>query len=256
MTISKNYISFKKNQINMNWFEHWFNSPYYHILYKDRNEKEAQIFIDNLISYLQIPKKSNILDIACGKGRHSKYFNQKGMHVTGIDLSSNSIEIAKKEENSTLNFYIHDMRQIFKPNFFDIATNLFTSIGYFEKTEDEQKAVNAMASNLKKEGILIIDFMNVKKVIEKLVSFERKKVDNITFNIRKDIINNFILKDISFSDNKKSYQFQEKVKVLTLTDFSNLITNAGLKIIDIFGNYNLEHFNALKSERLILVCQK
>ena len=74
-----------------------------------------------------------------------------------------------------MNFYIHDMRQIFKPNFFDIATNLFTSIGYFEKTEDEQKAVNAMASNLKKEGILIIDFMNVKKVIEKLVSFERKK---------------------------------------------------------------------------------
>jgi len=57
----------------MNWFEHWFNSPYYHILYKDRNEKEAQIFIDNLISYLQIPKKSNILDIACGNGRHSKY---------------------------------------------------------------------------------------------------------------------------------------------------------------------------------------
>ena len=148
------------------------------------------------------------------------------------------------------------MRQIFKPNFFDIATNLFTSIGYFEITEDEQKAINAMASNLKKEGILINDFMNVKKVIEKLVSFERKKVDNITFNIRKDIINNFILKDISFSDNKKSYQFQEKVKVLTLTDFSNLITNAGLKIIDIFGNYNLEHFNALKSERLILVFQK
>ena len=32
----------------MNWFVNWFDSHYYHILYKNRDEKEAQIFIDNL----------------------------------------------------------------------------------------------------------------------------------------------------------------------------------------------------------------
>ena len=37
-------------------------------------------------------------------------------------------------------------------NQFDLATNLFTSFGYFEKDADEQKAINAMASNLKKDG--------------------------------------------------------------------------------------------------------
>jgi len=40
----------------MSWFAHWFDSPYYHSLYKNRDEREAQIFIDNLIDYLQIPK--------------------------------------------------------------------------------------------------------------------------------------------------------------------------------------------------------
>ncbi len=240
----------------MNWFINWFDSPYYHLLYKDRDEKEAEFFIDNLISYLKIPKRTKLLDIACGKGRHSIYFNKKGMYVTGIDLSINSINIAKKEENSNLHFYVHDMRKAFKRNTFDIVTNLFTSIGYFEKNEDEQKAINAMALNLKKEGILIIDFMNAKKAIGTLIRSEEKKVDGVAFNIRKDIINNYIIKNISFSDNEKNHQFQEKVKALTLNDFYSLITNAGLRIIDIFGNYNLESFNALNSERLIIICRK
>ena len=83
----------------MSWFINWFNSPYYHILYKNRNEKEAQIFIDNLLYHLQIPEKSKLLDVACGKGRHSIYFNKKGIDVTGIDLSVNNINTAKENEN-------------------------------------------------------------------------------------------------------------------------------------------------------------
>jgi len=129
----------------MSWFANWFDSPYYHLLYKNRDEKEAQVFIDNLMTHLQIPKGSKLLDIACGKGRHASYFNKKGMDVVGVDLSFNSINTAKKNENATLKFEVLDMRKAFKSNEFDIVTNLFTSFGYFEKDEDEQKTINAMA---------------------------------------------------------------------------------------------------------------
>ena len=148
------------------------------------------------------------------------------------------------------------MRKVFQKNNFDIVTNLFTSFGYFEKYEDEQKAINAMTLNLKQEGILIIDFMNVKKVIKNLRNSEKKTVDGVTFRINRSIKNNYIIKDIALASNGKNHQFQEKVKALTLTDFSNLISNAGLKIIDIFGNYKLEDFNATSSDRLILICKK
>ena len=240
----------------MNWFANWFDSPYYHLLYKNRDDKEAQSFIDNLICRLKIPKKSMILDIACGKGRHSIYFNKRGMKVEGIDLSHNSINIAKKEENTTLNFSVYDMRKVFKKDTFDIIVNLFTSFGYFKKNKDEQTAITAMALSLKQEGTLIIDFMNTKKVIKNLVESERKEVDGVNFNIKRCIKNNYIIKDIIFSDNGNNYQFQEKVKALTLDDFSKLISHAGLKIIDIFGDYRLKDFNALTSERLIIICKK
>jgi ubiquinone/menaquinone biosynthesis C-methylase UbiE len=239
----------------MSWFAHWFDSPYYHTLYKNRDEKEAQVFIDNLIEYLQIPKGSKLIDIACGKGRHAKYFNQKGMDVVGVDLSPNSINTAKKDENKSLKFSVHDMREIYKENTFNIVTNLFTSFGYFEDNKDEQKAINAMSSNLKKEGLLIIDFMNVKKVIANLVLNEQKTINCIRFDITRQVKDGYILKNIRIID-KEQQQFQEKVKAITLANYTEFIANAGLKIIDIFGNYKLDNFDEEISDRLILICKK
>ena len=240
----------------MTWFEDWFNSPYYHILYKNRDYKEAQNFIDNLINYLQIPKQSKLLDIGCGKGRHAIYFSNKGMDVVGFDLSQNNINTAKKYENKTLKFFVHDMRKTFKENTFDIATNLFTSFGYFENNKEEQKSINKMVLNLKKEGILIIDFMNSKKAVKELIESEKKEVEGLIFNIQRRVENKYIIKTISFSHSNKKHQFQEKVKILTLAEFSKFITNAGMKIIDIFGDYKLNDFNAINSERLIIICKK
>lgn len=240
----------------MSWFAHWFDSPYYHKLYKNRDEKEAQIFIDNLIEKLNLKKGSKLIDIACGKGRHARYFNSKAVDVVGVDLSPKSIASAKQNENATLQFAVHDMREVFRENHFDIATNLFTSFGYFEDDKDEQKAINAMAKNLKAGGLLIIDFMNVKKAIANLVFEEKKEIDGITFNIKRSVKDKHIIKDIEIVERTGKQHFQEKVKALTLTDFSTFISSAGLKIIDIFGNYNLEDFDTTSSDRLILICKK
>ena len=240
----------------MSWFAHWFDSPYYHTLYKNRDEKEAQAFIDNLVQHLQITKGSKLIDIACGKGRHATYFNSLGLDVVGVDLSANSIASATKNANATLQFSVHDMREVYQENSFDVVTNLFTSFGYFEENTDEQKAINAMASNLKSEGVLIIDFMNVKKVIANLVASEQKTINGITFDIIRKIEAGYIIKDIQITDGAIKQYFQEKVKAITLANYSEFITNVELKIIDIFGNYKLEDFNAITSDRLILICKK
>ena len=240
----------------MSWFANWFDSPYYHTLYKNRDEKEAQVFIDNLIEKLQLKKGSKLIDIACGKGRHATYFNKKGMNVVGVDLSPNSIASAKQNENNNLQFSVHDMREVYKENHFDIVTNLFTSFGYFENKDDEQKAINAMAENLKSDGVLIIDFMNIKKIIANLISSEKKTIDGITFNIKRSVQNNHIIKDIEIIDDNETQHFQEKVKAITLADFSVFVSNVGLNIIDIFGNYKLDDFDATISDRLILICKK
>ena len=111
-----------------NWFKEWFNTPYYHTLYQHRNYQEAEQFIKNLIVFLAPNREAKFLDIACGKGRHSYQINQMGYETIGYDLSEHSILSALKMENKSLHFYTHDMRNLFRTNYFDFALNLFTSL--------------------------------------------------------------------------------------------------------------------------------
>ena len=240
----------------MNWYEKWFNTKYYHILYANRDHEEAKLFINNLASHLKLKKNTKIIDIACGNGRHAIYLNLLGYDVTGIDLSKKNIESASKSSKKNLQFFVHDMRKLFKQNEYDLAVNLFTSFGYFDKDSDNEKALLYIAKNVKNEGLVVIDFMNVKKVLMNLIKSELKIIDDIEFNITRTIKNNKILKSINITDGEEKLFFKEEVSIITLDNFSDYIKKAGLQIIDIFGNYHLESFNALKSERLILVCKK
>jgi 2-polyprenyl-3-methyl-5-hydroxy-6-metoxy-1,4-benzoquinol methylase len=99
------------------WFKDWFNSHYYHLLYQHRDEAEANGFIQQLIDYLHPNMGATMLDVACGKGRHSKALAEMGFDVTGIDLSEESIIDAKLQETASLHFYQHDMRLPFWINY-------------------------------------------------------------------------------------------------------------------------------------------
>jgi SAM-dependent methyltransferase len=243
------------SQTNLNskkWFDSWFDSPFYHILYKDRNYREAQIFMDNLTHYLNMDEGSKVLDLACGKGRHSIYLNQLGYDVLGVDLSENSIEIASKNTNTSLHFRVHDMREPFEEKF-DGIFNLFTSFGYFENEEDNLKTLISIKESLSEYGFGVIDFMNVNQVIANLVPEETKTVDEIDFKIKRYHQDGYIFKEIDFEDKGIEYHFTEKVRAFTLQDFEQLMDQAGIFLLDTFGDYKLKKFHKLDSERLIMI---
>ncbi len=237
------------------WFKDWFNTAYYHLLYSDRNHEEAEVFIDKLINYLQPQEKAKFLDIACGKGRHSLQINQLGYQTVGYDLSTESIKHAEEHKNSGMDFYVHDMRTIFRTNYFDFALNLFTSFGYFDTARDEQNAIFSASKSLKKDGVLVIDFLNSKKIKSQLVPSETKTVENITFHITRKIENAQVQKTISFTADNTDHTFTEKVKLLELNDFKQYLTKAGLEISAVFGDYDLSKFQD-NSNRLIIIAKK
>jgi SAM-dependent methyltransferase len=238
------------------WFDKWFDTPYYHILYKQRNEDEAQIFMDNLANFLHFQATDKILDLACGKGRHAIYLNTKGLDITGIDLSANSILYAQQFGNERLHFARHDMREVYQAQYFDYVLNMFTSFGYFDTEQENQIAISAIAQNLKRGGKLVVDFFNASKVINNLVEYEQKTIEDITFTITKKISNNFIIKDIRFVAEKENFHFQEKVQAISLQQFQKYFANANLKITEIFGDYHLAEFDMYKSDRSIFIAEK
>ena len=166
------------------WFQSWFDTTYYHILYKHRDYKEAEVFIKNIVTYLNLDKDDSILDLACGKGRHSIFLNTLGYNVTGLDLSKNSIEHAKTHESSSLHFDVHDMRNSYRTQF-EVVLNLFTSFGYFEKESDNFKVIQTIKSSLKQNGIGVIDFMNSPVVIENLIAQNTYEAEGVKFKLKR-----------------------------------------------------------------------
>jgi len=240
----------------MQWYENWFNTPYYHILYGNRNYEEAAFFVDNLLQHIDLPKKSRCWDLNCGKGRHSVYLNKKGYEVIGTDLSEHSIEEAKQYESDDLHFYTHDMRNLFYANYFDAVFNLFTSFGYFKSKHDDEKVFHSVYAALKPKGLFVIDFFNTACVTTTLKACDEKVINGVSFQIKKRIEGNIILKEIIAEDSTGKHFFKEEVKALTLEDFTWLAEKTGLKIKHTFGNYSLQPFDVNSSERLIIVFEK
>lgn len=237
------------------WFADWFDTTYYHTLYKNRDISEAKQFIQRLIDHLPLKSNDYVLDLACGKGRHAVTLSECGFNVLGVDLSANSISEAKIFENDSLKFAVHDMREVIPNEQFDGIFNLFTSFGYFDSIDENQRSVDSIATMLKPNGVLVIDFMNAHQVVSNLVKKETKTVDDITFNIERKFDGTHIFKHINFNSDGQDHSFTERVQALNLNDFISLLKAANFKILDSFGDFDLNPFEENTSDRLIIVAQ-
>lgn len=235
------------------WFREWFDSPYYHILYRHRDESEARRFVGKLLTKINLKDNSHILDLACGKGRHSMYLHSLGYDVTGIDLSERSISVAKTHEKPGLHFQVEDMRHFDLAENFDCIVNLFTSFGYFNEISENKLVLKKVKEHLKPEGIFVLDYFNARKVMSQLDSDHFHTCDLVNFEIKKYIRDNQIIKEIGVVDGKNKFEFHEKVQLLTSTQIESMFHEAGLTTIGIFGDYELGDFQDETSDRFIII---
>ena len=238
--------------INNNFYKSWFDTPYYHILYKNRDYKEAEMFTKELMEFIKLPSNSKILDLACGEGRHSINLNKMGYDVTGVDLSVKNIKNASKYESENLKFKVHDMRKPLDQKF-DLIVNLFTSFGYFDDFNDNLKTLDSIKSSLNEDGLAVIDFLNINYVKNNLINENIEEIDGIKFHLNRSIKNGFLIKKISFKHELNEYNFEEKVRSLDLIDFKSMFKQSNIEILHIFGDYKLTSFDENNSKRLIFI---
>lgn len=245
----------------MSWFREWFNSPLYEKLYSNRNEEEAALLADLIEKEAPRTKFPRLLDLGCGRGRHSITFAEKGYRVTGIDLSGEAIQ--KAEENasakglSEIEFVVGDMREPL-PQTFDVVVNLFTSFGYFEDDSENRKVLAAVAAMLQKGGIFIIDYLNQNLARKDLVPEENGSYDGLQYQIERKITDGVILKKIMFSgdDIKGRVQYYERVKLYGYDWFHKEFRRMGFEIFKCYGDYYGNKFYEETSPRLLIIAKK
>jgi 2-polyprenyl-3-methyl-5-hydroxy-6-metoxy-1,4-benzoquinol methylase len=246
------------------WFATWFDSPYYHQLYNHRDEAEAENFVTHLLDYLttthRLAPKSKLLDLACGKGRHSITMAKLGFDVLGVDLSPQSISCALHHScaSKTLAFDTHDMREVYPNKTFDAVFNLFTSFGYFESEADNEKMLKSIYKMLATNGLLVIDFFNAEKVVKNLVEHEVIERSTENYRINRSVTITHVHKSIRVEPKNGAApaDFREQVQLFYLEDFERLLTQANFNILATFGNFDLISFDSKTADRLIIIAQK
>jgi SAM-dependent methyltransferase len=265
------------------WFASWFDSEHYHRLYAHRDDREAFSFIDRVIARLQPAAGADVLDLGCGSGRHARRLASHGFRVTGLDLSAESLALARmrssagpgsgsgsgSESRAALRFVRQDMRQPFGDESFDHVFSLFTSFGYFEDPGDHLTVIRNMAASLRAGGGLVLDYLNVRHAERHLVADETVARDGAMYRIKRWSDTEAIYKRIAIDAfNGRGMPAPalplapaplvhvERVAKLTLEDFRFLFALSGLRIEDIYGDYQLTPFDAESSPRLIVFARK
>lgn len=239
------------------WFANWFDCSYYHVLYANRDHREAADFIERLVKTIPILPHMTVLDLACGKGRHSMELNRHQLRVTGVDLSAHSIEKAKAASAGMqgIEFFVHDMREPIANKQFDVILNLFTSFGYFKNEADNQRVLQAVYQMLKPGGYFLLDFLNVSFLTQQ--TFNPTEIDRngITFHVQKQIKDGWVYKDIAFHDGGRDFSFREEVRLFTENELKAMLAHEGLRVLNHWGNYHLDNPNDA-SDRCVLLAKK
>lgn len=241
------------------WFKEWFDTNEYMEVYRHRNDADAQKLVSLILENIKLDKNADIIDLACGAGRHSILFAERGFNVTAVDLSRNLLKIARRRaENGVtkINFINADLREFCITSKFDLAVNLFTSFGYFE-TDDENFSLFYNACELLKPGgYFVIDYFNPGYLQQNLVPFSEDIIDGKKIIQERRIMGNRIIKDITIAKNSKRKKFIESVRMYSGSELLSALEKSGLKISGIYGDFNGSKFDLNSSSRIIIISGK
>ena len=78
----------------------------------------------------------------------------------------------------------------------------------------------------------------------------------ISFEINRWAEDGFLYKSIDFTDQMEAYHFEEKVELISKSDFLEYAVNSGLSSTGMLGDYQLNEFDDQNSPRMIFLWTK
>ena len=241
------------------WFKDWFNTEEYLNVYRHRNEEDAKELVQLILENIDIPVNGKVLDLACGPGRHSILFAQKGYKVSAVDLSKNLLAVALNsalKANVNINFIEADLRNLcIKPKF-DLVVNLFTSFGYFENDGENFKLFDRAFYFLDDNGYFVLDFLNKSYIEKNIVPKSEGYIDHTKIIQERKIEGKRVIKKISIEKNNVEKHFIESVRMYDKDELAHEIKKRGFKIKNIFGGVRGRTFDLETSPRIIIIARK
>ena len=222
-------------------------------------DERTEAEVTDLVKLLELDQPMDILELACGFGRHANRLAVLGHRVTGIDLMAGFLDMARKDAEDRkvqVQYLQGDMRQVAYQNAFDRVMLLFTAFGYFED-DDNLRVMKNIKAALRPGGLFITDSINrdaILKDFRPAYVIEKEgdlMIDRSSFDSQTGLLYN---QRIVFRKGvRKDKPF--KIRVYNPNEFTDLLNQAGLEVYAMYGGFDAQPVST-DSRRLVVLARK
>jgi len=244
------------------WPVAFFDEDYLRIYRPMFSAEGTQREAEFLAGALALKPGSEVLDLACGFGRHAIELAKRGAKVTGIDFNPHYLEIAARDATAagvSVRFSQGDMRALAFESAFDAAYSYFTSFGYFSDEENE-RVIENVARALRPGARFALDMMNR----DWLVAHPQQRVWNqdqdgslmmeeVTLDLRSSRVTS---RQIHIEPEGGSRVTKEyNLHAYTCAELTALFRRHGLEVREVWGGPDRREYS-VESRRLILLAER
>ena len=221
-------------------------------------EADAESEIGWILGHVRPPAAGRILDAPCGFGRHALALARRGFDVTGVDLSETELRRAKERAEAAhlpLTLVRQDMRDMEFSGEFDLALNLFSSIGFF--TDDEDRLLlDRFCTGLRQGGTFVLDTRNRDFVIHDVAPEETVRLPEGTVRVKNrfDVRTSRIEQDW-WLENHHRLLGQTEIRLCSVHELLRMLRRERWSQVELFGGLDGRPF-VLESPRIALVATK
>jgi SAM-dependent methyltransferase len=222
------------------------------------SEADAEAEVGWILDHVQPPAGGRVLDAPCGFGRHSLALARRGFDVTGVDLSETELGRANERARAAalpIQLVKQDMRDMEYAGEFDLALNLFSSIGFF--TDDEDRLLlDRFCTGLKPGGAFVLDTRNRDFVIHDVAPEETARLPEGTVRVKNrfDVRTSRIHQDWWLEDQHRLLG-QTEIRLYSVHELLRMLRPERWSQVELFGGLDGRPF-LLESPRIVLVATK
>lgn len=246
--------------MDLRWYESFFQGValdfWRQAIPPDQTRREAEF----LAAEMKLPPGGRVLDIPCGSGRHALELASRGYRVTGLDVSREQIEEARRlsaEAGLSIEWREADMKDLQGGEEFDGAFCMGNSFGYLPP-EETRRFIWAVSRCLKPGGRFVMDTgMAAESVLARLKEREWAPVGEILFleENRYQLAESCIETTYTFVRHGETITRTGLQWVYTLRELRALLDREGLRVEAMHQGVDRAPFE-LGSPYLILAAQK
>lgn len=244
------------------WPVAFFDDDYLRIYKPQFTPERTELETQFIAGALALPERADVLDLACGFGRHAIGMAKLGYHVTGLDFNPKYLEIAAcdaKEAGASVTWRAGDMRDLGGSPTFDGVYSYFTSFGYFEDDENE-RVLAAVARVLKPGRRFLLDLMNRDWLLTHAQQRTWTQRDDGALLMEEtslELVRSRVISRQILIDPQGGPQVTKEysLRAYTCAELSALLKRHGLAVVEVWGGVDRQPFSA-ESRRLVIVSER